>query len=85
MGYEASREEHTDIGDGRGDADLYTRVTLLGQLAGEELVQLGIKNTVGDELATLGDGLGLCGTAVVIYPPSVSPILFPSNFGIRKT
>lgn len=85
MGYEASREEHTDIGDSRGDADLYTRVTLLGQLAGEELVQLGIENTVGDELAALGDGLGLCGTAVVMYPPSVSLILFPSNFGIRKT
>lgn len=53
-------EERTDVGDGRGDADFDTRITLLGQLAGEELVQLGIENTVGDELATLGDSLGLC-------------------------
>lgn len=53
-------EERTDVGDGRGDADFDTGITLLGQLAGEELVQLGIENTVGDELATLGDGLGLC-------------------------
>lgn len=52
--------EHTDIGDGRGDADLDTGITLLGQLAGEELVQFGIENTVSDELATLGDSLGLC-------------------------
>lgn len=76
-------EERTDVGDGRGDANLHTRVTLLSQLAGEELVQLGIENTVGDELATLGDGLGLCGTAV-IYLLSVSLISFLSSFGIRK-
>lgn len=53
-------EGHTDVSDGRGDADFDTGIALLGQLAGEELVQLGIENTVGDELATLGDSLRLC-------------------------
>lgn len=53
-------EGRTDVGDGRGDADFDTGIALLGQLAGEELVQFGIENTVGDELATLGDSLRLC-------------------------
>jgi hypothetical protein len=35
-----------DVGDGRSDANLYARVTLLGQLALEELVQLSIEDTV---------------------------------------
>jgi hypothetical protein len=35
-----------NIGDGGGDADLDARVTLLGELALEELVQLGVENTV---------------------------------------
>jgi hypothetical protein len=35
-----------DVGDGGGDADLDARVALLGQLALEELVQLGIEDTV---------------------------------------
>jgi hypothetical protein len=35
-----------DVGDGGSDADLDARVTLLGQLALEELVQLGIEDTV---------------------------------------
>ena len=39
-----------DLGTGRGDADLDTRVAILGQLAGEELVELGVEDTVGDEL-----------------------------------
>lgn len=43
-----------DIGDGRGDADLDAGVALLGQLTLEELVQLGIENTVSDELSALG-------------------------------
>ena len=45
-----------DVGDGRGDADLDARVALLGQLALEELVQLGVEDTVGDELPALGPG-----------------------------
>ena len=40
-----------DIGDGWGDANLDTRVTLLGQLALEELVQLGVENTVCYDLS----------------------------------
>lgn len=35
-----------DVGDGGGDADLNAGVALLGQLALEELVQLGIEDTV---------------------------------------
>lgn len=43
-----------DVGNGRGDADLDAGVSLLGQLALEELVQLGIEDTVSDELSPLG-------------------------------
>ena len=43
-----------DVGDGGRDADLDARVTLLSQLALEELVQLGVEHTVGDELSALG-------------------------------
>ena len=49
------RSANDDVGDGRGNADLNTGVAFLGQLALEELVELGIENTVGDELAALGD------------------------------
>lgn len=45
--------ERTDVGDGGSDTDFDTRVALLSQLALEELVQLGIEDTVGDELAAL--------------------------------
>lgn len=44
-----------DVGDSWGDANLDTRVTFLGQLALEELVELGVEDTVGHELAALGD------------------------------
>lgn len=43
-----------DVGHGRGDADLDARVALLGQLALEELVELGIEDAIGDELPALG-------------------------------
>lgn len=43
-----------DVGDGGGDADFDAGVTLLSQLALEELVQLGVENTVSDELSALG-------------------------------
>lgn len=45
----------TDVGDGGSDTDFNTGVTLLSELALEELVELGVENTVGDELATLGN------------------------------
>lgn len=35
-----------DVGNGRGNADLDTRVTLLSKLALEELVELGVEDTV---------------------------------------
>jgi hypothetical protein len=35
-----------DVGDGGGDADLDTGVAFLGKLALEELVQLGVEDTV---------------------------------------
>lgn len=43
-----------DVGDGRGDADLDTGVTLLSEFALEELVELGEEDTVSDELSPLG-------------------------------
>ncbi|RDH24731.1 hypothetical protein M747DRAFT_91685 [Aspergillus niger ATCC 13496] len=43
----------TDVGDGGSDTDFDAGVSLLSQLALEELVQLGIEDTVGDELAAL--------------------------------
>lgn len=43
-----------DVGDGGGDADFDAGVSLLGQLALEELVQLGVEHTVSDELSPLG-------------------------------
>lgn len=43
-----------DVGDGRGDADLDAGVTLFSELALEELVELGVEDTVGDELSPLG-------------------------------
>ena len=48
------RRADDNIGDGRGDADLNARVALLSQLTLEELVQLGIEDTIGDELSALG-------------------------------
>lgn len=46
-----------DVGDGGCDADLDARVALLSELTLEELVELGVEDTVGDELATLGANL----------------------------
>ena len=43
-----------DVGDGGGDADLDAGVTLLSELALEELVELGVEDTVSDELLALG-------------------------------
>ena len=38
-----------------GDADVAARVTLLRELASEEIVELGLEDTVGDELALFAD------------------------------
>lgn len=43
-----------DIGDGGGNADFDAGVALLGKLTLEELVQLGVEDTVSDELSPLG-------------------------------
>ena len=51
----------TDIGDSGSHADLDTGVTLLGQLTLEKLVQLGVENTIGDELSALRDSTLLSG------------------------
>lgn len=45
-----------DVGDSGGDADLDARVALLSELALEELVELGVEDTVSDELSPLGAG-----------------------------
>lgn len=42
-----------DLGAGVGDADLAARVALLSELAHEELAELGLEDTVGNELALL--------------------------------
>ena len=49
------KNSRTDIGDGGSNSDFDTRVTLLGQLTLEELVQLSVEDTVRNELAALGD------------------------------
>jgi hypothetical protein len=56
-----------DVGDGGRDADLDARVALLGQLALEELVELGVENTVCAVLAM---------PCIVLIRPSSS---FPSD------
>ena len=43
---------------GVGHANVATRVALLRELAGEEIVQLGAEDTVSDELALLADLAG---------------------------
>lgn len=43
-----------DVGDGGSDADLDAGVALLGELTLEELVELGVEDTVSDELSPLG-------------------------------
>jgi hypothetical protein len=42
-----------DVGDGRGDTNFNARVSLLSQLTLEELVQLGVEDTIGHELSPL--------------------------------
>lgn len=54
----------TDISDGGSDANFDARVTLLSQLALEELVQLSVEDSVGDELSALGDSTLLGGHVV---------------------
>jgi len=61
-----------DVGDGRGHTDLNTGVSLLSKLALEELVQLGVEDTVSNELAALGEvgagvGHGLGGGNVGLH------------------
>lgn len=60
------RSANDDIGDGGGNTHFHAGVTFLSQLALEELVELGVEDTVGDELAALGNvdaahGLSGCG------------------------
>jgi hypothetical protein len=44
-----------DVGDGGSNSDLDAGVTFLGKLALEELVELGVEDSVGDELSALRD------------------------------
>lgn len=46
-----------DLGTGVGNTDLTAGVTLLSELSGEEVVELGLENTVGDELSALANDL----------------------------
>ena len=45
----------THFGTSVCHTDIATRVTLLRELTGEEVVQLGAEDTVSDELALLAD------------------------------
>ena len=49
------QEEASYLCAGVGDTDITARVTLLGELAGEELVEFSAEDTVGDELSLLAD------------------------------
>lgn len=46
-----------DFGTGVGNTDLTAGVTLLSELSGEEVVELGLEDTVGDELSALANDL----------------------------
>lgn len=65
-----------DVGDGGGDADLDAGVTLLSELALEELVELGVEDTVSDELSPLGAvercEVSKTETIPVMYPPGLA-------------
>lgn len=49
MGFEGGARAH--LGTGVSLTDITARVTLLGELAGEKVVQLGAEDTVSDKLA----------------------------------
>jgi hypothetical protein len=46
----------TDISNSRRNSNFNTTVSLLSQLALEQLVELSVEDSVGHELASLGDG-----------------------------
>ena len=48
----------THFGTGMCHTDIATRVALLRELTGEEVVQLGAEDTVSDELALLANLAG---------------------------
>ena len=45
-----ARRHDDDLGAGGGDAHLHAGVAILGELAGEELVQLGLEDADGNKL-----------------------------------
>ena len=49
------RCDKAHLSAGVGNTDVAARVTLLREFAGEEIVQLGAEDTVGDKLALLAD------------------------------
>ena len=52
------RAQSTHLSARVGNADIAARVALLGELTGEEIVQLGAENTVSNKLALLRDLAG---------------------------
>lgn len=48
-------KDHTYLGAGVRYTDVTARVTLLGELASQKVVKLGLEDTVGYELALLAD------------------------------
>ena len=47
------RAQYTHLSARVGNADIAARVALLGQLALEKFVQLGVEDAIGDELSAL--------------------------------
>eukprot|EP01083_Nonionella_stella_P090539 252908_1 len=58
---------YNDVGTMRGGTNLNSGVTILGELGGEELIELGVEASVGDELA-LGRHLGAVGHHLELVP-----------------
>lgn len=46
----------TDVCDGGGNSDFNSGVTLLGEFSLEEFIQLSVEDSIGYELASLGNG-----------------------------
>ena len=52
------RRDCTHLSAGVCHPDITARVTLLGELASQEIVEFGLEDTVSDELALLADLAG---------------------------
>lgn len=56
-----------------GDTNITTRVTFLGELTGEEFVEFGAENTIGNKLALFADLSGHLEEAASLGTAKISP------------